>query len=69
MNHHNGYISKYCGLGSDLSVQKGDTVASGSVSGVVGTSADIESALEPHLHIELTHNGSYIDPVAAVAKN
>ncbi|MDD6059503.1 MAG: M23 family metallopeptidase [Ruminococcus sp.] len=68
VNHHNGYISKYCGLGSDLSVQKGDTVASGSVIGVVGTSADIESALEPHLHIELTHNGSYIDPVAAVAK-
>lgn len=69
INHHNGYISKYCGLGSDLSVQKGDTVASGSIIGVVGTSADIESALEPHLHIELTHNGSYIDPVAAVAKN
>lgn len=69
VNHHNGYISKYCGLGSDLSVQKGDTVASGSLIGVVGTSADIESALEPHLHIELTHNGSYIDPVAAVSKN
>ena len=68
INHHNGYISKYCGLGSDLSVQKGDTVASGSLIGVVGTSADIESALEPHLHIELTHNGNYIDPVAAVTK-
>lgn len=65
VNHHNGFISKYCGLGSDLSVQPGDVLASGDVIGVVGTSADIESALDPHLHIEVTHNGSYVDPVTA----
>lgn len=68
VNHHNGFISKYCGLGSDLSVQPGDVLASGDIIGVVGTSADIESSLDPHLHIEVTHNGSYIDPINAVKK-
>ena len=62
VDHHNGYISKYCGLGTELSVQPGDTVASGTVLGVVGQTADIESAVSPHLHIELRHNGKYIDP-------
>lgn len=62
VNHHNGYISKYCGMGTELSVQQGDTVASGSVLGVVGQTADIESAVPPHLHIELRRNGELIDP-------
>lgn len=65
VNHHNGYISKYCGLGTELSVQQGDTVASGTVLGVVGQTADIESAAAPHLHIELRHNGEFIDPNSA----
>ena len=62
VDHHNGYISKYCGLGTELSVQMGDTVASGTVLGVVGQTADIESAAAPHLHIELCRNGEFIDP-------
>lgn len=62
LNHHNGYITKYCGLNSELSVQQGDTVASGSVIGIVGQTADIESAIPPHLHMELRHNGELIDP-------
>ncbi len=62
VDHHNGYISKYCGLGTELSVQPGDTVASGTVLGVVGQTADIESAAAPHLHIELRRNGEFIDP-------
>ena len=63
IDHHNGYITKYCGLGKDLSVQKGDVLASGNVIGVTGDTADIESSLSPHLHIEIMHNGSYIDPM------
>jgi peptidase M23B len=66
VNHHNGYVSKYCSLGSELSVQEGDTVASGAVIGVVGQTADIESAVAPHLHLELQHNGAYVDPVSAI---
>ena len=63
LDHHNGFITKYCGLGSDLSVQAGDTIAAGTLIGVVGNTADIESGLEPHLHLELTHNGKYVDPM------
>lgn len=64
LDHKNGYITKYCGLGSDLAVCQGDKVSGGDVLGVVGNTADIESAVQPHLHIELTHNGKYIDPIA-----
>lgn len=62
IDHHNGFISKYCSLAKDLSVQEGDTVVTGDMIGVIGDTADIESALAPHLHIEITHNGSYQDP-------
>ena len=64
INHHNGYMTKYCGLGDDLSVQEGDPVVSGDLIGVVGMTADIESALAPHLHIEMKHDGKYIDPMS-----
>lgn len=62
VNHHNGFVSKYCSLGSDLSVQEGDVVGSGDVIGVVGSSADIESGIASHLHLEVQHNGSFVDP-------
>jgi len=65
VDHHNGFVSKYCSLGSDLSVQKGDTVASGQLIGAVSQTADIESASDPHLHIELKHHDSFIDPMSA----
>lgn len=64
IDHHNGYTTKYCGLAKDLSVQAGDVVSSGQLIGAVGDTADIESALGSHLHIEATHNGEYIDPVS-----
>jgi murein DD-endopeptidase MepM/ murein hydrolase activator NlpD len=64
LDHHNGYVTKYCGLGTDLSVQQGDTVAGGQTIGTVGNTADIESNKEPHLHIEMTHNKKFIDPLS-----
>lgn len=64
VDHYNGYISKYCGLAADLSVQSGDNLVSGDTIGAVGDTADIESGLDPHLHIEVTHNGNYIDPAS-----
>ncbi|MCM1529414.1 MAG: M23 family metallopeptidase [Alistipes sp.] len=68
LDHHNGYVTKYCGLSTGLSVQAGDMLVSGDVIGTVGNTADIESALAPHLHIEMTHNGSYIDPLSEINK-
>ena len=43
-------------------------LVSGDLIGTVGDTADIESALAPHLHIEMLHNGSYIDPMAELKK-
>lgn len=66
LDHHNGFTTKYCGLSNGLEVQRGDVLVSGDLIGTVGNTADIESAVAPHLHIEVMHNGSYIDPLAAI---
>ena len=66
IDHHNGFMTKYCSLGADLSVQQGDKVSSGDIIGVVGNTADIESASAPHLHLEMTRNNKFIDPEAAL---
>lgn len=66
LDHHNGYISKYCGLAADVRYQEGDMIASGDVLGVVGGNVDIESSLAPHIHIELTLNGEFIDPTSVL---
>lgn len=68
IDHNNGFITKYCGLSDQLSVQQGDMVVSGAQIGVVGNTADIESALTPHLHLEVLHGGVYVDPVDAITK-
>lgn len=68
IDHHNGYVTRYCGLSNGLSVQQGDMLVSGDLIGTVGDTADIESALAPHLHIEMLHNGNYIDPMAELNK-
>lgn len=64
LDHHNGYVTRYCGLSDSLEVQEGDMMVSGDLIGTVGNTADIESALSPHLHIEMLHNGNYIDPLS-----
>lgn len=66
IDHKNGYTTKYCGLGSDLAVQQGDKVEKGCTIGAVGSTADVESSLAAHLHIEMKHNGSYIDPMSII---
>lgn len=68
LDHHNGFMTRYCGLGSDLAVQQGDVIASGDLIGAVGETADIESSSAPHLHVEITHNGAYIDPISALTR-
>ena len=66
LDHHNGFTTKYCSLGADLPVQQGDKVDSGDVIGNIGGTADIESSAPSHLHIEMTHNGKFIDPLTAI---
>ena len=66
LDHHNGFMTRYCALAPDLSVQEGQMIVSGETIGTVG-SADIESALPPHLHIEMKHHGKYIDPMDQIS--
>ena len=68
LDHNNGFITRYCGLGTDLAVKQGDKLSKGDVIGSVGETADIESSSAPHLHIEITHNGEYIDPMLVLGK-
>lgn len=58
----NGDIYRYCNLSKELNVQKGTGISAGDIIGSVGDTADIESAVEPHLHIEVMRGGKYQNP-------
>lgn len=64
IDHDNGITSRYCGLDGSLEIREGDTVQSGQKLGVTGANPDLESALEPHLHLEVKKGGAYVDPTA-----
>ena len=52
---------RYCGLGETFLVDPGEVVRAGQDIGSV-TAAPCESAMEPHLHIEVIENGTAVDP-------
>lgn len=58
---HGDYEVCYCGLGETFLVHEGDVVTAGQDIGSV-TAAPFESALDSHLHIEVTRNGEPVDP-------
>ncbi|HAY64029.1 MAG TPA: hypothetical protein DCX90_10505 [Ruminococcaceae bacterium] len=58
---HGDYEVRYCGLGETFLVHEGDVVTAGQDIGSV-TAAPFESALDFHLHIEVTRNGEPVDP-------
>ena len=60
--HENGTVTRYCGLHENLSVQAGDIILRGAVLGTVGDTNEAERNAEPHLHFEVLHNDSYVDP-------
>ena len=62
VDHGNGLTSTYCNLAGTLSVAPGDPVETGTVLGVVGSSAIAESARESHLHLEIAKEGVPVDP-------
>lgn len=68
LDHMNGFVTRYCGMSQALEVQQGDKLSGGDLIGTVGNTADIESALTPHLHLEMQHNGSYIDPMSELTR-
>ncbi len=66
IDHGFGIQSRYCGI-EPSGVKKGDKVK---VSDVIGTLTDIPCELldGPHLHVEITVNGEYTDPVEAIGR-
>ncbi len=59
INHHNGYVTRYCLLG-EISVRKGRKVKKGQQIGTVGISTSAPAA---HLHYEVLYHGTVVDPV------
>lgn len=59
--HDDGLVSIYKGL-SDVSVKEGDSVALGSVIGVVAENMMIEQREGTHLHLEMKKDGKLVDP-------
>ena len=68
IDHGNGVISVLSNLSDKVTISTGDTVATGTVIGVVGETALAESTLDPHLHLELTKDGKPIDPTSLLPK-
>ena len=63
IDHQNGIFSKYCGLAPGLQVSEGDSVDPKDPIGMVGNTAEIESASPSHLHFEVRQGETLIDPI------
>ena len=62
VQHEGGWSSHYCGLAEQPAVKAGDAVTVGQTLGVIGNTAMVEAAQEPHLHFEVYRNGEPADP-------
>ena len=62
IRHEEGYTTKYSCLAQEVMVAAGDTVTMGQQIGCVGTTALLESALEPHVHFSVTCDNEVVDP-------
>lgn len=58
---HGAYVFRYCGLGETFLVDPGEVISAGQDIGSV-TAAPFESAMESHLHLEVTKDGEAVDP-------
>ena len=65
IDHGNTMTAKYCGLKSGTTPKKGETVKNGQEIGELA-SIPVEAADGLHLHLEITVNGSTVDPLAAM---
>ncbi len=63
LTHPDGSKSYYMGLDNNIPVTKGQNVALGEVIGSVGTTAEIEQALDTHLHFAMKRDGNWVDPL------
>ena len=61
ISHKGGYEARYCGLTDTSVVKAGSNVNAGDTIGYIGKIPS-ESKDKPHLHLEVTIDGGYIDP-------
>lgn len=66
IDHGDEVIGHYYGLQQNLNVKAGQTVSMGEIIGQVGTTAEIECKLDPHLHFGITRSGAWVDPIAFI---
>jgi hypothetical protein len=59
VDHGGGFEAQYCHLSPGLLVKEGDTVAAGTPLGTVGMTG---AAAFPHVHFEVRHDGTSLDP-------
>ena len=62
IRHEDGYTTKYSCLAPEVTVAAGDPVTMGQQIGCVGTTALLESALDPHVHFSVTCDNEVVDP-------
>jgi murein DD-endopeptidase MepM/ murein hydrolase activator NlpD len=65
VNHGGGYVTRYAHNSANL-VKAGDTVQKGQVLALIGTTGH---STGPHLHFEVLHGGSPVDPMVFIDKN
>ena len=63
IDHGQGLESRYCNLGTQVTVAQGDQVSTGTVIGAVGETALAEIGRPAHLHFELYQDGTAVDPI------
>ena len=63
INHGNGIISTYSNLAEQGLAEMGDVVQQGQIIGAVGETALFEIMEESHLHLEMTKDSAYVNPV------
>lgn len=63
VDHGAGLESLYCGVAAADGLKVGNTVTVGQTIGRVGSDNLAESAQETHLHLEMTEDGLYVDPM------
>ncbi len=68
VNHANGYSTYYSNLAEDVNVSVGDTVDADTVLGVVGDTATVEVAAQPHLHFAVYQDTKVVDPSQFLAE-
>ena len=62
IEHNNGYSTVYSNLLKAEFVTAGESVKKGQTIGTVGNTATFEISDEPHLHFEITKDGTNLDP-------